>query len=68
MAKRNARTARDWLSEMQRLFQSAHYTSAAELYDEAIDDGQRPGNDAVLLRARLYLKTDSKRVVTFIFK
>jgi DNA-binding CsgD family transcriptional regulator/tetratricopeptide (TPR) repeat protein len=68
MAKRNVRTARDWLSEVRRLFQSAHYANAAELYDEAVDKGERPGNDAVLLRARLYLKTDSKRVVPFLFK
>jgi DNA-binding CsgD family transcriptional regulator len=68
MAKRNVRAARDWRSEMQRLFNSAHYTSAAELYDRVVDEGERPGNDAVLLRARLYLKTDSKQIIPFLLK
>jgi DNA-binding CsgD family transcriptional regulator len=68
MVKSNVQAARDWFSEMQRLFQSAHYVSAARLYDSVVEDGTRPANDAVLLRARVLLKTDSKRVVPFLLK
>jgi DNA-binding CsgD family transcriptional regulator/tetratricopeptide (TPR) repeat protein len=68
MVKGNVRAARDWFSEMQQLFQSAHYVSAAKLYDAVVEDGARPANDAVLLRARLFLKTDSKRIVPFLLK
>jgi DNA-binding CsgD family transcriptional regulator len=68
MARSNARAARDWFSEMQQLFQSAHYGSAAKVYDAAVEGGARPANDGVLLRARILLKTDSKRVVPFLLK
>ena len=68
MAKSNVRVSRDWFSEMRRLFDSAHYRRAAELYDEVIKDGERPTNDAILLRARIFLKTDSKRIVPFLLK
>jgi DNA-binding CsgD family transcriptional regulator len=53
---------------MRRLFDTAHYRSAAELYDDMIEEGERPGNDAILLRARTFLKTDSKRIVPFLLK
>lgn len=53
---------------MQRLFQAAQYTRAAELYDDMVEQGERPGNDALLLRARAFLKTDSKRAVPFLLK
>jgi DNA-binding CsgD family transcriptional regulator len=68
MARSNLRTARDWFSEMRRLFDSAHYHGAAELYDEVIEDGERPTNDAILLRARIFLKIDNKRIVPFLLK
>lgn len=51
---------------MQRLFRSADYVRAGDLYDRMIEERATPGNDAILLRARLYLKTDSKRVVPFL--
>lgn len=53
---------------MQRLFTAARYTRAANLYDSKVEQGERPSNDAILLRARSYLKTDSKRVVPFLLK
>src|SRR5580700_49974 len=68
MVQSKARTARDWFSAMQRLFAGAHYARAAELYDANVEDGERPSNDAILLRARSYLKTDSKRVVPFLLR
>lgn len=68
MAKSSLQAARNWLFEMQRLFQGAQYRSAAAIYDRMIEDGERPSNDAVLLRARLCLKTDSKRVVPFLLR
>jgi len=68
MTQTQARAAGDWFSQMKRLFQSAHYTRAADLYDAAVEKGERPANDAVLLRARVYLKSDSKRVVPFLLR
>lgn len=53
---------------MQRLFQSARYVRAGELYDAAVEDGARPTNEAMLLRARVLLKSDSKRVVSFLLR
>jgi hypothetical protein len=53
---------------MQRLFEDAQYARAAELYDDAVDSGERPANDAVLLRARVFVKIDSKRIVPFLLK
>lgn len=53
---------------MQRLFQGAQYKQSSELYDRVVEDGETPDNDAVLLRARLYIKTDSKRVVPFLLR
>ncbi len=68
MARSKIRETGDWFSEMQRLFQGAHYLRAAGLYDDTVDHGERPKNDAVLLRARLYLKTDSKQLLPFLLK
>jgi DNA-binding CsgD family transcriptional regulator len=68
MARSNVRAARDWFAEMRRLFDSADYSNAAELYDRMIEEEEFPGNDAVLLRARVYLKTDSKRIVPFLLR
>ena len=68
MPKTKIQAARGGFSEMQRLFESAQYRGAAELYDRMIDGGDRPANDAVLLRARLYLKTDSKEIVPFLLR
>src|SRR5580658_5793283 len=68
MSRSNIRAARDWFAEMRRLFDSAHYSDAAELYDRMIEEEGFPGNDAVLLRARVYLKTDSKRIVPFLLR
>jgi DNA-binding CsgD family transcriptional regulator len=68
MAKSSSRVVRNWFSEMQRLFHSAQYGRAAELYDRVVDGGEAVDNDAILLRARLYLKTDNKRVVPFLLR
>jgi DNA-binding CsgD family transcriptional regulator len=68
MVQSKVRAAGDWFGAMQCLFAAAHYTRAAELYDTKVNEGQRPSNDAILLRARTYLKTDSKRVVSFLLK
>jgi DNA-binding CsgD family transcriptional regulator len=68
MATKNLRAAQDWFVEMQRLFHSAHFIGAAELYDTIVEKGEHPGNDAVLLRARVYLKTDSKLIVPFLLR
>jgi DNA-binding CsgD family transcriptional regulator len=53
---------------MQQLFASANFRRAARAYDDAVDEGERPSNDAVLLRARIFLKNDSKRTVSFLLK
>lgn len=53
---------------MRRLFDAADYSRAGALYDARVDAGETPHNDAVLLRARVYLKLDSKRVVPFLLK
>ena len=68
MPKTKIQAARGGFSEMRRLFESAQYRGAAELYDRMIDGGDRPANDAVLLRARLYLKADSKEIVPFLLR
>jgi DNA-binding CsgD family transcriptional regulator len=66
MPSTKSRKADGWFDEMQRLFQSANYRMAAAAYDEAVDRGEQPNNDALLLRARLFLKTDSKQIVPFL--
>jgi DNA-binding CsgD family transcriptional regulator len=68
MARSKVQATRDWFAEMQRLFQGAYYVAAAAIYDGALARGERPRNDAILLRARLYLKTDSKQIVPFLLK
>jgi DNA-binding CsgD family transcriptional regulator len=68
MGQRKTRVAENWFSEMQRFFQDARYARAGETYDAAIEASERPGNDAILLRARVYLKNDSKRVVSFLLR
>ena len=67
MGRLNAK-AHDWLGEMERLFDGAHYRDAARLYDDAIQLGEKPSNDATLLRARIFIKTDSKQVVPFLLR
>lgn len=68
MARSNAQVRRNWFAEMQRLFRSARFIEASTLYDEMAEGQARPSNDAVLLRARLYLKVDSKRAVPFLLR
>jgi DNA-binding CsgD family transcriptional regulator len=68
MTRTKARQGQDWFSEMQRNFQSAEYRAAANVYDRAAESGADRPNDAVLLRARLFLKLDSHRVVPFLLK
>lgn len=53
---------------MQNLFHDARYRDAASVYDEAVIRGETSPNDAILLRARLFLKTDSKQVIPFLLK
>lgn len=53
---------------MEGLFGTANFRRAAQIYDDAVDAGERPSNDAVLLRARLYIKIDSKRTVPFLLR
>lgn len=65
---RTSANARDWFGAMELLFESARYRAAARLYDEEIEAGERPSNDAILLRARIFLKIDSKRTVSFLLK
>ncbi len=51
---------------MQHLFHAARYRAAADIYDSAVLQGERPGNDAILLRARIFLKIDSANVASFL--
>lgn len=66
MIQRKAKA--DWFGQMQRLFDGGQYGRAGQLYDEKIENGERPGNEAILLRVRAYLRTDGKRVVPFLLK
>jgi DNA-binding CsgD family transcriptional regulator len=68
MAISNVHAARDWFPQMQRLFSSARFSEAGDLYDAVTEGRARPSNDALLLRGRLYLKTDSKRAVPFLLR
>ena len=68
MPQSKVRESKDWFSEMQRLFVGAQYARVAALYDSKIADGDHPENDAILLRARTFLKTDSKQIVPFLLK
>src|SRR5580704_12024962 len=68
MTPSKAHTTQEWFLEMQRSFDSGQYSRAGELYDARIDGGERPANDAILLRARTYLKVDSKQVVPFLLR
>lgn len=60
--------ARGWAEEMGQLLASANFRRAAQVYDQAVERGERPSNDAVLARAQLFLKIDSKRIVPFLLK
>jgi DNA-binding CsgD family transcriptional regulator len=53
---------------MRRLFNGARYRDAAALYDDVVEEGERPSNDATLLRARVFVKIDSKRIVPFLLR
>jgi DNA-binding CsgD family transcriptional regulator len=53
---------------MQRLFTGAQYARVADLYDSKVAGGEQPENDAILLRARTFLKTDSKQIVPFLLR
>lgn len=68
MTRTDARKGRDWFSEMRWLFQNAEYRDAASVYDRVAEVGGERSNDAILLRARLFLKLDSHRVVPFLLK
>jgi DNA-binding CsgD family transcriptional regulator len=65
---RTSVSVRNWFAEMERAFERAHYRRASEIYDDAILSGDRPSNEAILLRGRLFLKIDSKRIVPFLLK
>ncbi len=67
MAKSSAQP-RNWVAEMERRFAGARYRDAARIYDDAIQSGERPTNDAVLLRARILIRTDGKRMVPFLLR
>jgi DNA-binding CsgD family transcriptional regulator len=60
--------ADDWFAAMRREFKNARFQEAARIYDLAIQEGQRPNSEAVLLRARVYLKNDSEKVVSFLLR
>ncbi len=68
MTRTNVRRGQDWFSQMQRHFQNAEYRDAATVYDGVAEVGGERPNDAILLRARLFLKLDSHRVVPFLLK
>jgi DNA-binding CsgD family transcriptional regulator len=57
-----------WFAEMEQLFRSAHFNDAAMVYDQAVREGERAAVDAVLLRARIFLKNDSEKVTSFLLK
>ncbi|HET6274778.1 MAG TPA: LuxR C-terminal-related transcriptional regulator [Candidatus Cybelea sp.] len=68
MPQTKVRESQGWFFEMQRLFKEAQYARAAHIYDSRIASGARPENDAILLRARTFLKTDSKQIVPFLLR
>ena len=68
MARTRTTAANDWFARMQQLFSSARFKDAALAYDEAVRDGEHPPGDAVLLRARIFLKNDSDKVTSFLLK
>ncbi|HEY1682160.1 MAG TPA: helix-turn-helix transcriptional regulator [Candidatus Tumulicola sp.] len=68
-----ARTGRkiangDWFSQMKEHFQRGRFRASAQYYDDAIREGQRPEVDAILLRARLFLKTDNEKLTSFLLR
>lgn len=67
MARSRVRREQDWFAEMRRLFEKADYHAAGRLYD-AMAESEPPENDAILLRARVFLKTDSASIVPFLLK
>jgi DNA-binding CsgD family transcriptional regulator len=68
MTRTKTRTADDWFARMQQEFRSARFKDAAQTYDEAVRAGKDASSDAVLLRARIYLKNDSEKVTPFLLK
>jgi DNA-binding CsgD family transcriptional regulator len=68
MARTKLRTVGDWFGRMQQLFREARYTAAGDLYDQVIGAGERPDADAVLLRARVFLKKGTEKVTSFLLK
>jgi DNA-binding CsgD family transcriptional regulator len=68
MARTKIETADDWFARMQKQFRNAHFKDAAQTYDEAVREREHASTDAVLLRARIYLKNDSEKVTSFLLK
>jgi DNA-binding CsgD family transcriptional regulator len=68
MARTNPKSSGDWFDRMRQLFAQARYAAAGDVYDEVVGDGERPGADAVLLRARIFLKKGSEKVTSFLLK
>lgn len=57
-----------WVAEMREAFAAARFRKAAELYDLAVAGGTKPSFDDHLLRARIYLKHDENKAVTFLIR
>jgi DNA-binding CsgD family transcriptional regulator len=68
MAQTELKTRPQWFDRMLQLFDEAQYTAAGNLYDRVAEEGARPDTDAVLLRARVFLKRDSEKVTEFLLK
>ena len=61
-----AKPSRSWLDDAQTLYASAHLTQAAAVLDEAIEQGRKPPDAALILRARLHLRSGASDAVAFL--
>ena len=68
MAKRTASAINhhDWFQEMRKLALQARFKSASETYDDAVASGEKAPFEARVLQARLLLKQDETRAMSFL--
>ncbi len=67
MAKKQPVAPR-WFDEMRGLFDRCQFLAAGDVYDQAVEAGASPSYAAQLLAARILLKRDENRAVSFLIR
>lgn len=68
MSKQTASRSDGWSERMHREFAAAKFSEASTTYDDAVGEGARPTYETRLLRARLFLKRDENKAVSFLVR